>query len=79
MLLTPQTQKLHFSLKCCITALPEFNQLLDFFNLFDSRRAVATFEATEAAASVVFRTVASVKTVASTSQILQLTATIILP
>jgi len=27
---------LHFSLKCCITALPEFNQLLDFFNLFDS-------------------------------------------
>ena len=26
-----------FSLKCCITALPEFNQLLDFFNLFDSR------------------------------------------
>jgi len=24
-------------LKCCITALPEFNQLLDFFNLFDSR------------------------------------------
>jgi len=24
-------------LKCCISALPEFNQLLDFFNLFDSR------------------------------------------
>jgi len=30
--------KIAFSLKCCITALPEFNQsLLDFFNLFDSR------------------------------------------
>jgi len=28
---------LHFSLKCCISALPEFNQLLDFFNVFDSR------------------------------------------
>jgi len=26
-----------FSLKCCISALPEFNQLLDFFNVFDSR------------------------------------------
>jgi len=27
-----------FSLKCCISALPEFNQsLLDFFNLFNSR------------------------------------------
>jgi len=27
-----------FSVKCCITALPECNQyLLDFFNLFDSR------------------------------------------
>ena len=25
------------SLKCCISALPEFNQLFDFFNLFDSR------------------------------------------
>jgi len=25
------------SLKCCISALPEFNQLLDFFNLFDSQ------------------------------------------
>jgi len=23
--------------QCCISALPEFNQLLDFFNLFDSR------------------------------------------
>jgi len=42
-------------------------------------RAVATFEATEAAASVVFMTVASVKTITSTSQILHLTATIILP
>jgi len=31
-----ETRKLHFSLKCCITALPEFNQLLDFFSLFDS-------------------------------------------
>jgi len=30
-------QKLHYSLKCCINALPEFNQLLDSFNLFDSR------------------------------------------
>jgi len=29
------TQKSHFSLKCCISALPEFNQLLlDFFSLF---------------------------------------------
>ena len=28
--------KMQFSLKCCISALPEFNQLLDFFNLFDS-------------------------------------------
>jgi len=25
------------SLTCCINALPEFNQLLDLFNLFDSR------------------------------------------
>ena len=30
-------QKLHFSLKRCISALPEFNQVLDFFSLFDSR------------------------------------------
>jgi len=30
-------KKLHFSLKCCINALPEFNQLLDVFSLFDSR------------------------------------------
>ena len=29
--------KIAFSLKCCISALPEFNHLLDFFNLFDSR------------------------------------------
>jgi len=29
--------KIAFSLKCCISALPEFNDLLDFFNLFDSR------------------------------------------
>ena len=29
--------KIAFSLKRCITTLPEFNQLLDFFNLFDSR------------------------------------------
>jgi len=33
-----ETQKWHFSLKCHISALPEFNQsLLDFFNLFNSR------------------------------------------
>ena len=31
------TRKLNFSLKCCISALPKFNQLLDFFNIFDSR------------------------------------------
>jgi len=32
-----ETRKSHFSLKCCISALPEFNQsLLDFFSLFDS-------------------------------------------
>jgi len=29
--------KIAFSLNCCISALPEFNELLDFFNLFDSR------------------------------------------
>jgi len=29
--------KIAFLLKCCICALPEFNHLLDFFNLFDSR------------------------------------------
>jgi len=28
---------MHFSLKCYISALPEFNQLLDFFNVFDWR------------------------------------------
>ena len=34
-----ETRKSHFfSLKCCISALPEFKQsLLDFFSLFDSR------------------------------------------
>jgi len=32
-----ETRKLHFALKCCISALPEFNRLFDFFNLFDSR------------------------------------------
>jgi len=33
-----ETQKLHFSLKCYIIALPEFNQsFLDFFNPFDSQ------------------------------------------
>jgi len=31
-----------FSLKCCISALPEFNQsLLDFFSPFDSRLMLA--------------------------------------
>jgi len=39
-------------------------------------RAVATFEATEAVASVVFRIVASVQTITSSSRILHLTATI---
>jgi len=29
--------KIAFSPQCCISALLEFNQLLDFFNLFDSR------------------------------------------
>jgi len=29
--------KMQFSLKCCISALREFKQALDFFNLFDSR------------------------------------------
>jgi len=29
--------KIAFPLKCCISALLEFNQLLDFFNLFDSQ------------------------------------------
>jgi len=29
--------KIAFPLKCCISALLEFNQLLDFFNFFDSR------------------------------------------
>jgi len=29
--------KIAFSLKCCVSALPEFNQLFGFFNLFNSR------------------------------------------
>ena len=29
--------KIVFFPQCCISALPEFNHLLDFFNLFDSR------------------------------------------
>jgi len=29
--------KIAFFPQCCISALPEFNQVLDFFNLFDSR------------------------------------------
>ena len=29
--------KIAFSLKCCISALPVFNQMLDFFNLLDSQ------------------------------------------
>ena len=29
--------KIAFSLECCISAFPEFHQLLDFLNLFDSR------------------------------------------
>jgi len=29
--------KMRFSLKCCISALPEFNQLVDFFSVFDSQ------------------------------------------
>ena len=29
--------KIAFSLKCCLSALLEFHQLIDFFNLFDSR------------------------------------------
>ena len=32
-----QNAKVAFSLKRCINALPEFNQLLDFFNLFESQ------------------------------------------
>jgi len=40
-------------------------------------RAVATFEATEAAASVVFRTVASVKAITSSNRIVHLTVTIV--
>jgi len=32
-----ETKNCIFQLKCYISALPEFNQLLHFFNLFDSR------------------------------------------
>jgi len=32
-----ETEELYFSLKCGITALREFNQLVHFFNRFDSR------------------------------------------
>jgi len=33
-----ENTKIAFLLKCCISALPEFNQSpLDFFSLFDSR------------------------------------------
>ena len=32
-----ESAKIAFALKCCISTLPEFNQLLDFFSLFDSR------------------------------------------
>ena len=36
-----ETRKSHFLLKCCISALPEFNQsLLNVFNLFDSRLTI---------------------------------------
>jgi len=49
------------------------------FNCQSAARAVTTFEATEAASSVVFRIVASVKTLTSTSRILHFTATIVLP
>ena len=28
--------EMHFSVKYCISALPEFNKLLNFFNIFDS-------------------------------------------
>ena len=36
-LVKPGNAKIAFSLKCGISALPEFNQLLDFLNIFDSR------------------------------------------
>jgi len=36
-----ENAKTAFFLKCCISALPEFNQLLDFVNLFDSRLILA--------------------------------------
>ena len=36
-LLKWRNAKIAFSLTCCTSALPEFNQLLDFFNVFDSQ------------------------------------------
>ena len=36
-----ETRKLPFSLKYCVSALPELNQLPDFFNLFDSQLILA--------------------------------------
>jgi len=36
-LVQQENVKMHFSLKCCISALPEFNQLLDSFSVFDSQ------------------------------------------
>jgi len=35
-LLKRRNAKIAFFLKCCNSALPEFNQVLDFFNVFDS-------------------------------------------
>jgi len=35
--ITWQNTKIAFSLKWCISVLPEFNQVLDVFSLFDSR------------------------------------------
>ena len=32
-----EKREIAFSPQCCTSALPEFNQLHDFFNLFDSR------------------------------------------
>jgi len=36
-LVKQRNTKIAFSLKSCISALPKFNQLLDSFDLFDSR------------------------------------------
>jgi len=41
-LVKQRNAKIAFSLKCYISVLPEFNQLLDFFNLFDSRLLIVT-------------------------------------